>query len=213
MDMTEPVSETSRSYTLLAAPVRVEGSSLPQVPKRVFLAAEALGWTPRAWLTVGVFGPAFYAANAAENSGKLHSKGDVKSLGYEAKMYLVEAREAKAPLGFQASFTGKRLSDGKVQGQGTFDFAHVVDPVGIPVVADHKYRPIKQLRGDYETDGSFMDRVTFSEQRAHRMSDEYSDGTESLLPEHYFTETKAFEAWLAEWRSYLTPTKKEAPVG
>ena len=200
--MSDEVSETA-AFTLIEPPKRIGVSDLPQSPKSTFTAATNCGWEVHAWLSIGEVAPTLYVSNT-----DAHSAGEVYLDGYTARMFTVEARDPDLPIGFQAHYLGKVYANGRKAGLGSFDYALVVDPVGVPRELRAKYKPIKQDRGKYETAKSFQRRVTDAQKVADEMTASYNDGSVDFQHRPMFTVAREFDSWLAEWRSFVPTTKK-----
>ena len=198
----EEVSETA-ALALVEPPRRIEVADLPQSPKSAFLTATAMDWTVHAWLAIGEVAPTLYVSNT-----DAHSAGDVYLDGYTARMFTVEARDPDLPIGFQAHYLGKVYADGRKSGRGSFDYAMVVDPVGVPRVLRAEYKPIKQDRGKYETTASFQRRVAAAQARADEQDRTYNNHTVIFQNRRMFVTAREFDAWLAEWRSFSTQKAK-----
>jgi len=198
----EEVSETS--FTLLEPPEKIDATRLPQSPKKAFVTAEAIGWSVRAWLSLGVIAPAVYVTTT-EN----HNAGDKKADGYIASMFTIEARDELMPLGFRALYIGKQYEDSRKAPAGSFSTAAVVDPVGVPRLLSFEYQPIKQLRGKAETEKSWKGRLDAFDQMAADQRSDYNDGDAVFNTSHVFTAAGEFDSWLADWKSFTEKVTKK----
>lgn len=205
--------EVSETFTLTQRPTRITVAELPRSPKSVFLAAEACGWEARAWVSSGRVAPTLYVSNSKSNASDKgqHNAGDVKTAGYTLRMFTVEARDLKMPLGFRARFLGKEY-EGRKPTAGSFEDAHIVDPVGIPTKPHVEYKAIRQVRAKYETGQSFERRSKEATERASQMSADYNDGEIFYFNETHFSVARDFDSWLSEWRSFAQPTTKKVKI-
>lgn len=203
------VSETISSFTLTKAPTKINVVDLPLSPKKALLSAAACGWQVRAWEAFGDTAPKLYMSSS---EGQGYSVGDVKTDGYVSRLVTIEARDLDLPLGFKAHYLGKVYANGRKAAAGSFAYAAVVDPVGIPRELRATYKVIAYHRGKFETEASFNN----NSNRAQEMADEqdgYNDGRLLFQGRHLFKTAGDFDAWLAEWKSYntaVTTIKKAA---
>ena len=106
-------------------------------------------------------------------------------------------------MGFKAHFLGKLYANGRKAAAGSFAYAAVVDPVGIPRELRATYKVIPYRRGEFETEAS----VKNNTDRAQAMADGqdgYNDGRLLFQGRHLFKVAGEFDAWLTEWKSYST---------
>lgn len=197
----EDEPEVSETFTLIQPPKPIAAKDLPQSPKSAFLAATDCGWEVRAALSIGEFAPTLYVGSTDD-----HSAGDVYRDGYRARIFTVQARDLALDIAFRAQYVGKVYADGRKSGAGSFDGAHVSDPVGVPRKEHVEYKPIKQDRGKYETASSFMRRQVAAKKAADEMTATYNDGFVWYRHTAFFATSGEFTSWLAEWRSFARPT-------
>lgn len=202
--------EFPETFTLTQPAERIDIKSLPQAAKKAILVAESCGWQVRAWLVVGDYAPTRYMSSNEERG---YVVGDIKSDGYAARTYVVEARDPDMPLGFKATYMGKVYADKRKTPAGSFASASVVDPIGIPRELSAVYRPIPYRRGKYETEESFQHNVDLAQGVAKEQA-AYNDGLILFSNQHIFKQAREFDTWLAEWRSFspvtLQKTKNNA---
>jgi len=199
-DETVVEEEVSETFTLIAAPTRITLAELPTSPKGAFKLATAMGWDVSAWITLGEFAPTLYTG-----STDTHVAGEVKAVGYHARIFTVEARDPLMPLGFQAHYLGKQYADGRKASGGSFEHARVADPVGVATGLNAKYAPIGQVRGQYENNESIERRKNDAQADADRMNLDYNTGAIGFAPLHLFRTAGDFKSWLAEWQSFMAP--------
>lgn len=210
--MPDVVSETINPFTLLSGPTRIDGLTLPQSPKATFKRAVAAGWEASAWRSTGTQDPTLFLSDFEEGAKEPHNAGDVRWDGYDATLFVVEARVPHLPIAFQAFFRGKTYAPelAKKAVGGSFEYAQVLDPVGVPVALVYDYPPIGQTRGDYETEASFQRRIDDSVEMAARVAEEHNDGEVAFMTRHVFEAAKQFDAWLAEWLPFTTQRESNA---
>lgn len=200
--MSEKLEETvSETVTPVSAPARIEPADLPPSARKIMAKAKAMGWLASAWLTVAEFPSSLYASNSED---KGYNVGDVKTEGYLANVYTVEARDALIPLGFRADWLQKQYSDGRKTSAGAFSAAFVVDPVGSPRELKAVYKAATVSRGKYETEKSFKLRADTATATAINQAKTYNDGARADV--HQFTmKAREFESWLSEWADFCAP--------
>lgn len=209
MYVPDVVSETADPFTLITPPERIEGASLPTSPKGVWKAALGAGWNVSCWRSEGVMAPTLYIHASEEGDENPHSAGDVLYDGYALTIYVVEAREPYLPLAFQAFYHAKTYGPGdKRNTLGSFEFARVLDPVGIPVELRADYKPIKVSRGTdskgrvTETAESFRRNQMRAERAAEAANREYNDGSYWMWNSLSFHAAKPLTAWIGQWASF-----------
>lgn len=201
--MSDEEEEFPETFLLLEATHRIELADLPQSPRKTFRAAEALGWDVHAWLTVGEVAPVLFLYGSLESDANQHNAGDVRFEGYTSNLYAVEARDPQSrAIGFRAHYTGKVYQSGKKSSLGAFDFAMVADPVGVPVQLWAEYVPIRQTRGDFETDKSFAARKGSAAQMADEMDKSYNDHSWYFNQRPFFSSASELDAWMTEWKGF-----------
>lgn len=200
-DDEEEVSETR--FMLIEELHRTQFAFLPQSPAKVYTQAEAMGWEVVAWANVGEYQPALYLHGSEESDPDQHSAGDVKFDGYVAKHFIVEARDpGTRAIGFRAHYAGRIYEDSRKAPLGSFDFAMIADPVGVPTPLSAEYKTIKPSRGDHETEKSYALRVKAVTDRVEWANKFYNDGEFYWPTQKVINAAKEFDAWLAEWRSF-----------
>lgn len=200
MDDTEEVSETR--FSLIEELHRTQFEFLPQSPAKLYAMAETMGWEVNAWASFGEYMPTLYKFGSVESDQNQHLPGEVKFDGYIAKHFIIEAREPTTQaIGFRAHYAGRLYEDSRKAPLGSFDFALVADPVGIPTLLSAEYKLRPASRGDAETDKSFAIRAKAVTDQVKNM-DRYNDGEFYWPTKKVLTQAKQFDAWLAEWRSF-----------
>ena len=210
-------------FTVIVPKQRVDLTILPTSPRSTAKRATEMGWEVSCWATVGHMAPTLYLSDADVKEGEeegakpAYREGDVRFDGYRATIYVVEAREFRVPLGFQAFYLGKHYKDGdKRNTAGSFDWARIADPVGVPVELTFAYEPIKvQIGRDphthaiIETEASFKSREKSAGDMARRLREEHNDGATYFPKRLHTTSAKDLTAWLAEWAEYGFLTHRE----
>lgn len=198
--MTDEPLEVEAEFILVTPPIRIELADLPLSPRKIFKAAEALGWEAHAWLATGWVPPTYYARN--ENG---HTTTDEKSESYGVNLFTVEARDpASREVGFQAHFTGKTYQSDKKNTLGSFTSARIKDPVGIPRPARFEYSAITQTRGKFETEASINKRRASAQAAADNQNGTYNDGAWVWPTTFNFNTAGELDAWLAEWKGFTS---------
>lgn len=185
---------------------RITEAELSVSPRKAFRAAVGMGWEVAASYATAPVDPVLYLSDSEEGAKKSYVAGDVRFPGYTALLFTVEARDPALPIGFLASYIGKGYED-KPNDPVKFESAMVIDPAGIPRELRADYEPIRQTRGDWETDASFASRVAAAKLMAERQNVEYNDSAIAFYHNVLFSTARPFENWLSEWK----PFYQEAP--
>lgn len=202
----EEAEEVSETILLEPWEPMASTTDLPASPKKAFIAARDMGWDVIVCKALGRVDPVYFLENSKEDATDPHNAGDVRYEGYLAKLFMVEARDPDLPLGFLAFYTGKEYETPRKTkpSAGAFDYARVVDPVGLPVLLRATYEPIRQTRGEYETDKSFQKRKDDAQKMADEMDARYNDGAITFRHQHMFTSATPFTEWLKDWKPFYT---------
>lgn len=181
-------------------------AELPPSPRKAFKAALANGWQVQAWRLTAEFPATVYISSSpdVEDGKPKHSAGDPKHPGYFGTVFSVEARDPLLPLGFRATYVGKKYADGRKASAGAFDSAKIVDPVGLSIELTAEYNPIPYRRGKFETEESFQNNVARSVGFAEEQNHDYNNGMIHFQHSCYFGEAKQLDLWLAEWLPFTT---------
>lgn len=175
-----------RQVTILEPKRRIEGADLGVSAKRVWKAATAMGLQVSLWVIVVDVSPVLYVKDSEDGE---HVAGDVLFEGYIGRRYVVEARHPEYKLGFQAFFLGKG-AEGKT---GSFESAHIADPVGV----------LCENWADYTKDKVIADAYGWSKERRIQegmiANARINDGTDRTEHERWFFTGGDFTTWFDEW--------------
>lgn len=153
--------------------------------------------------------PTLYMSDSEEGAANQYRVGDVRFDGYDVTLFVVEGREPRLPIGFRAHFRGKFY--GAVEDNpknktrnslGSFEYAWIADPVGVPVELRYEYAPIDVSRGDQEIEKYYRLRIMEAERAAVRMNREYNDGSYHMDQRPMLTSSKELTDWLTQWKEY-----------
>lgn len=167
--------------------------TLPQSPKKVLTAVEALGWEYRIGATRVHVPDEIYVADSKATGAKA---GDVKKSAHDVEYLWIAAAGARSPrLGFIATWKANR-----------FESAKVFDPVGMPV----------ENYADYGLDGSYAKTLNLDEHEASaiaaRRSAEYNDGSSRLEHCVVYASADPFNRWLDDYLELFAPDAKRLTV-
>lgn len=201
----EEAPPEERAVTILEPARRITDTELGTSPKKVYLAAKALGWQLAAWVSVSDVAPVLYLNDSVEGAENPHSAGDIRYEGYLARNYTVEARHPKLRLGFRARWVGKGIAGMTA----SFSEAKVADPVGIPT----------ELYMSYEMNKIQADVAGLTERAAATLAAErrgrYDDGATYLAHTKMMLAGREFTLWIDDWirmlgveHKALTPVAK-----
>lgn len=194
--MTE-VSETK--------PVRIGLSDLPLSPRKAFKAATAMNWLISAWFSTAAIAPVLFTSSDPATG---RSVGDLKSEGYTERLFVIEGRDPNLPIGFQAQYLGKDYEGARASVAGSFSSAVVIDPVGLPRELHAKYKAIPVHRGKFETEASYQNNLKRANLMAEQQNSDYNDHAIIFNNKRMFNKAGDFDAWLAEWKSFIPLFKK-----
>lgn len=168
----------------IAAPLP---EKLPAGATRVLKALKVLGWEPLLKAATEHHEAVLWASDSDE-----HAAGETRSEAKDLPVLQVAARYPgdEMQLGFVAEWVDKK-----------FGWAHVSDPVGLPV----------ELWANYTIDDRYRGPLGLSKAQAKELADErsaeYNTGESYLSHDLYIKKVKEFEAWLSDWTTMLL--KKE----
>lgn len=198
-----PKVEKGRGVTVVEPKRRIEPSQLPLSGRKVHKAATELGLETSCWLIVTDVDEVLYLSDSDEGNAKEYRAGDVRYPQKFERRYVVEARLADQPFGFQAFFVGEGL-----EGQtGPFEIARIRDPYGILV----------ENWVDYTVDKRTAEERGWSEERRIQegmaMNRRINDGSTRVETIRLFKVGGDFTGWLDEYLSVkglatITPKRK-----
>lgn len=181
--------EVVEAITVLEQAKLIDAAELGPSPKKVYKAAHSLGWVLQASRSLTSVAPVLYASNSSESNAKQYQVGDVRSPGYTARHYWLEARHPEMGLGFSAHWEG----EGEDGVSASFDLAKVFDPVGIPV----------ENFFDYTKNKLEAKAMNWNEarriQEGKNANQRINDGTDRLEHERVFLVAGEFFLWLDDW--------------
>lgn len=197
-------AEKGRLTTIVEPRRSIEFHELGRSPKGLATALQAMGWTVQCWMDVAEVEPKLYLHDSSEGDANQHRAGDVLYEGYTARRYCVEARFGTHPVGIQAFYLGKGMTDDKGRPTNSASFVYCR-------IRDSAYGMVQIDTMDYTRTRAEADEKGWSNERRIQegmaMNRRYPAEAHKVHAVHY-TAADPMNRWVD---FYLDLTKTEGP--